>query len=195
VLTLNQVDTFDILDYTNGNQLLLAEGTITADSTSEIRLVLADNNTLVLQDGSVHNLKVPSGSSSGLKIKLDTTVVLQGNQTYFAVLDFDASKSIVKQGNGNYSLKPVIRGYWDEGMGAVEGIVQSPNYQVSIWAINGMDTLGSTLADTASGYYFIGGLPQASYEMYFNSSNGNDTTLYGISVYQNLTTQVDTVNL
>jgi hypothetical protein len=192
--TLTQTDTFDILDYTNGNMLLLAEGQVSAATTDEIRLVLSDGNTLVLEDGSVHDLKVPSGSSSGLKIKLDVAKDLQSNQTYYAVLDFDAEKSIVKKGNGDYSLKPVIRGYWEEGKGSLEGYVISTGFQASVNAINGSDSVGSAIADV-DGYYLIGGLPQATYDLSMSSTNGKTATATGISVTQNNVTVVDSVDL
>ena len=193
-ITQTQADTFDILDYTNGDKLLLAEGDIDAGSTTEIRLVLGANNWLVLKDGTSHELKVPSGSSSGLKIKLDTKTT-QAGQTYYVVLDFDASKSIVKQGNGNYSLKPVIRGYWDEGNGSAEGYAISTGYQVNVHAINNADTLGGTIANATTGYYFIGGLPKGNYSFSYESSNGKDTAVSAIQVIQNQTTVIDTVDL
>jgi hypothetical protein len=40
---------------------------------------------------------------------------------YTVLLDFDANKSIVKQGNGTYSLKPVIRTIEQAISGAVKG--------------------------------------------------------------------------
>ena len=193
-MTLSQADTFDILDYTNGNKLLLTADTIVTGTTDEIRLVLAETNTLVLKDGSVHDLKVPSGSSSGIKIKLDESKNIQSNQVYFAVLDFDADKSIVKKGNGSYALKPVIRGYWDEGKGEAEGYAVSTNYQVNVVAYNGMDTLGSTFADT-TGYYKLTGLPPASYNFGYESTNGKDTILNNIAITQGNITAVDSVDL
>jgi len=194
-MTLTQPDTFDILEYTNGDQLLLAEGDLDPGTTKEIRLVLGANNSIVLKDGSSYELKVPSGQSSGLKIKLNVDKNVQAGQTYYVVLDFDAAKSVVKTGNGKYQLKPVIRGYWDEGMGAAEGYALPTSNQVSIHAIvNGSDTIGSALTDP-DGYYKVSGLPQANYSFYYLSSAGNDTLIPGVQVMQNQTTVVDTVNL
>ena len=192
-LTLTQPDTFDILDYTNGDKLLLADGQIDAGSTSEIRLVLGTNNTIVLKDGTSHELKVPSGSSSGLKIKLNNTKTTQPGQTYYVVLDFDAAKSVVVTGNGKYSLKPVIRGYWEGGMGAAEGYAIPDTSQIFVHAINGNDTLGSTITDN-TGYYKVTGLPQAVYTFSYQG-NGKDATVSGIQVLQNQTAVIDTVDL
>lgn len=193
-LPVAQVDTFDILDYTDGSQLFLAQAPITADSTDEIRFVLAEGSTLVLQDSSVHELTIPSSQTSGLKIKLDTMMVTQGGANYHIILDFDADKSIVKRGNGTYLMKPVIRGYWEEGLGSVDGIALSPGYQVAVSALFNGDTLGGTIADT-TGYYYVGGLPAGTYSFYYSSSNGLDSTVNGIAVQQNVTTPIDTVSL
>ncbi len=192
-LTLTQPDTFDILDYTNGNKLLLADGDIDAGTTTEIRLILGANNSIVLEDGTTEELKVPSGSSSGLKIKLNNSKTTQGGQTYYVVLDFDAAKSIVVTGNNKYMLKPVIRAYWEEGMGAAEGYVLPDTSQVFVHAINGTDTLGSTISDN-TGYYKVTGLPQGTYSFSYQG-NGNDTLVSGIQVMQNQTTAIDTVDL
>ena len=192
-IALTQPDTFDILDYTNGNKLLLADGDIDAGSTSEIRLVLGANNSIVLEDGTTEELKVPSGSSSGFKIKLNTTKTTQAGQTYYVVLDFDAAKSIVVTGNNKYMLKPVIRGYWEEGMGAAEGYVLPDTSQVFVHAINGTDTIGSTISDS-TGYYKVTGLPEATYNFNYQG-NGNDTLVSGIQVMQNQTSVIDTIDL
>ncbi len=195
VLAQNQTDTFDILDFTNGDRLLLAGGSIDAAATDEIRLVLAESNTLVLKDGTQHELKIPSGSSSGLKIKLDRVQNLDANKTYYVVLDFNASKSIIQTGNGSYSLKPVIRGYWDEGKGAIAGFALATNYQVSVNAIVGPDTLAGTIADSLTGHFFIGGLPAGNYTLNYQATNGKSATKTGVVVLQNATTDAGTTDL
>ncbi len=90
-------------------------------------------------------------------------------------------------------LKPVIRAYWEEGMGAAEGYVLPDTSQVFVHAINGTDTLGSTISDN-TGYYKVTGLPQGTYSFSYQG-NGNDTLVSGIQVMQNQTTAIDTVDL
>lgn len=58
-------------------------------------------------DSTVHPLKVPSGSESGLKVQVNKDI--KPNQTYVFTLDFDAHKSVVKTGNNQYLLKPVVK--------------------------------------------------------------------------------------
>jgi len=63
---------------------------------------------LVFNDGTPStDLKVPSGSTSGLKIDVNQTVPKGG--TLDIKLDFDAAQSIHKLGNGKFLMQPVIR--------------------------------------------------------------------------------------
>ncbi len=60
-----------------------------------------------LDDETRHDLTVPSGSTSGLKLNQGFTMPSFGNADF--TLDIDLSKSLVVNGNGEYHLKPVIR--------------------------------------------------------------------------------------
>jgi hypothetical protein len=66
------------------------------------------NYVITEPDLDVYELKVPSGFQTGLKIVHGFDV--SDNQTTELILDFDASKSVVKAGNsGNWLLKPTVR--------------------------------------------------------------------------------------
>ena len=65
-------------------------------------------NYVVTDADETHELKVPSGFQTGIKIVQGFDI--SSNQTTELVLDFDAAKSIVKAGNsGNWLLKPTIK--------------------------------------------------------------------------------------
>lgn len=99
--------TYDLLELQNGIDTVLAPlQTIPAGTVSQIRLILGNNN-YVVQNGMSIPLSVPSGSESGLKINLHDQVA--PNQNYVVLLDFDADKSIVANGDGSLHLKPVIK--------------------------------------------------------------------------------------
>lgn len=97
---------YNLLDYQNGLDTVIAGTFTNIQFINQIRLVLGDDNTVKV-DGEIHELKVPSGSSSGLKIKvcMDLATVTQVD----LLLDFDAEQSVKRLGNGKYMLKPVIR--------------------------------------------------------------------------------------
>lgn len=97
---------YDLLQLQNGLDTTLVNDSLPAGDLEELRLALGSNNT-VMVDSVLRDLKVPSGSSSGLKIKLQQ--VLVQDSVSAITLDFDAHESIVARGNGGYNLRPVIR--------------------------------------------------------------------------------------
>src|SRR6478735_5181185 len=113
---------YNLLDFANGKDTLLAASHLPAGRISQIRLILGTNNTLILKDGTSQALKTPSGQTSGLKVKIDADLV--PDVTYVVLLDFDVSKSIVAKGNGGYNLKPVIRTITTAIAGGIRGNVQ-----------------------------------------------------------------------
>ena len=108
----------NLLDLQNGILAELGEIQLAAGRYSQVRLVLASEdsgtgspaNSLVLTDDSSKteiSLRTPSAQQSGLKLVQGFDVA--ANETTDLVLDFDACRSVVKPGNsGNYNLKPVI---------------------------------------------------------------------------------------
>lgn len=59
-----------------------------------------------MSDGSVHELTIPSGNQSGLKI--NNEFIVAGGAKTAMTIDFDLRKSIV-EAEGEYKLKPVLR--------------------------------------------------------------------------------------
>ena len=97
---------YDLLDYTAGNDTLIAfDSVLQTQTVSQIRLILGENNTIV-DDGETYDLETPSAQTSGLKIQVHAE--LQADMSYKVLLNFDADNSIIKTGNGKYKLKPVI---------------------------------------------------------------------------------------
>lgn len=104
-ISLQAKDTiYNLLGLQNGLDTLIAQGTVPTNTVREVRLILGDNNT-IKANGQVYPLTIPSGSTSGLKIKvnkrLDATLET-------IVLDFDAGASVTEEQDG-YKLRPVIR--------------------------------------------------------------------------------------
>lgn len=95
---------YNLLELQNGIMDTLATGNVPDAVLKEVRLILGSNNT-VKEGGQVKPLTIPSGSESGLKIKIDKDL----NETLNTfVLDFDAALSIKEEGDG-YKLRPVIK--------------------------------------------------------------------------------------
>ena len=96
---------YNLLNFQNGIDTLLATGTLPERQVKEIRLILGSNNT-VKNNGVVFPLTIPSGSESGLKIKFSKAL---GADLNTLVVDFDAAQSVGQTGTGSYFLRPVIR--------------------------------------------------------------------------------------
>lgn len=97
---------YDLLKYQAGQDTLIVNDSIPAGEIQEVRLLLGENNTIMV-DSVIHPLKVPSAYTSGIKIKFNKIAVQDSLTT--VTLDFDAQESVVEKGNGDYSLKPVIK--------------------------------------------------------------------------------------
>lgn len=96
---------YNLLAYQNGVDTLLATGVFPIQVVKEIRFVLGPNNT-IKDLGIVYPLTIPSGSESGLKLKINKSL----NATLETiVIDFDAALSVHKDGTGDYKLRPVLR--------------------------------------------------------------------------------------
>ncbi|HUS01080.1 MAG TPA: DUF4382 domain-containing protein [Chitinophagaceae bacterium] len=95
---------YNLLGLQNGVDTLLATGTVQAGTLHEIRLILGPNNTVVV-GGVSFPLTVPSGSESGLKIKVGKNITAGIDSV---IVDFDAALSI-KLEPGGYKLRPVLK--------------------------------------------------------------------------------------
>jgi hypothetical protein len=153
----------NLLSLTGGNSEHLGELEVPAGEISQIRLILGEDNYL-MQGGKRLDLKTPSAQQSGLKLKVDKP--LNEGISYDLVIDFDASKSIVKAGNsGLYILKPVLRVIAEESA-TIEGTVLPLEAgPVVVSAIIDQDSVG-TFADE-NGKFVIRGLKAGDYTLVF----------------------------
>jgi Domain of unknown function (DUF4382) len=69
-------------------------------------------NCAILQDGSVHELQLSSQANTGLKIPPGQieggSITVEAGQDVDLNIDFSACASIIRQGNGQFRLKPVL---------------------------------------------------------------------------------------
>jgi len=96
---------YNLLRLQNGVDTLLASGPVPSGILKEIRFILGTNNTIKI-DSVTYPLTIPSGGTSGLKIKVDKKLNAGIDSL---LIDFDAALSISKTGNGEYKLKPVLK--------------------------------------------------------------------------------------
>jgi Domain of unknown function (DUF4382) len=182
----------NLLDLTNGKDTLLGSIEIPSGKISQIRLKLGDNNSVKVGD-KVYDLKIPSGSQSGLKLQVHETFV--EGVTYKILLDFDVARSIVLTGSSQYKLKPVIRTITEAQTGAIKGIVDPKESTPAIYAINGSDTLGTTYSDS-TGHFLLRGIPAGTYEVHFVPNSDYDfVEKTGVNVQVGVVTDLETVTI
>lgn len=166
----------DLTKLIAGNSLLLSDELIPAGTMKQIRLVLSDNNTLLLEgDAELIHLETPSAEQSGLKIQLDTE--LEPGFSYTFILDWDVQRSVVKAGNsGQYILKPVINAIAEVNSGSLSGNVTGdllddmvaeavplPGVTVNLHTLD-EQYVASTLTD-AEGKFLFQGLEPGQYRI------------------------------
>ncbi|HEY6142929.1 MAG TPA: DUF4382 domain-containing protein [Flavobacterium sp.] len=153
---------FNLMDLTGGVTVLLADEVVPSGYLGQVRLLLGDNNTVVLDDGSSHVLDTPSAQQSGLKLQVNQTLV--GGVTYTFLLDFDVDRSVVKAGNsGKYNLHPVIRVTTSAASGVIKGTIAdiATTGQVLASVMVGTEII-SAYTDEA-GVFQLNGVPAGTY--------------------------------
>jgi hypothetical protein len=193
--SLNTVNagSYDLLKLVNDDDTLLASSDIPTGTIQQMRLILGDNNYVVVNGQNIP-LKTPSAQQSGLKFNIHQSV--SSGILYTITLDFDAAKSIVKTGNSNYLLKPVIRTVLSAVGGSIEGFVVPDSVTTAVYAIQPPDTVASSFTGSGGGY-LIKGLAAGSYTLSFvpNDTSFMTETKTGIAVTTGNVTTVDTVHL
>ena len=187
---------YNLLDYRNGEVVMLADSDIPAGKISQVRLILGPNSNVVV-DGVPHSLTTPSAYKSGLKFNLHET--LEADKMYSFTIDFDAARSVIKTGNGKntkYILKPVIRTFAETFGGTIRGVVLPSEAEPVVQLVRGTDTLISL--PESNGKFLFPGLAEGNYELTVISE---DTLGYGdsflpiVPVIEGQITDLDTIRL
>lgn len=117
-------ETYNLLELANGVIVPLGAGELAAGKYGQMRLILGEladppdlnilgephpfANYVIDSEGASHELKVPSGYQTGIKIVKGFTIAAV--QTTELILDFDAAESVVQAGkSGKWLLKPTIK--------------------------------------------------------------------------------------
>lgn len=180
---------YNLLQFNNGIDTMMISEDFSPREISQIRLILGENNSVVV-DGTSYPLATPSGETSGLKLNVHYT--FEAGIIYNLWMDFDADKSIVNQGNGDYSLKPVIRVYSEAESGAITGHIMPLGAAFYAMATTPTDTVGTPIS--ADGSFLIGGLVSGMYDITLSAADGFlDVTIPGVSVTNGSVTDVGVI--
>ncbi|HET9747116.1 MAG TPA: DUF4382 domain-containing protein [Chitinophagaceae bacterium] len=173
--------TYNLLEFTNGMETLLSSIELPAGKVSQLRLILGNNNTIVLNGvAEPLPLEVPSGQESGLKFNIHADLI--AGIEYKLWIDFDCSRSVVDNGAGDYILKPVIRTFTEATSGAIKGSVSPAAANATVQATNGVDIL-SAIPDATTGEFLIRGVPAGTWTVTIDANNGYiDQTINNVAV-------------
>jgi hypothetical protein len=155
----------NLLEWSNGKTLILGSADVPAGKYTQIRVKI--DSAEIGVDGLVYPLDVPSGAKTGLKFGPQFTI--SEGSTYELVMDFDVNRSIVIIGSEKdpegYKLKPRIRVISKAVTGSISGIILNHGNLPVSYAINGTDTLTSSLVDTTDGSFILSFLPENTYKV------------------------------
>ncbi len=194
-----QAKKLDLLALTGTNDApLLADYEVTAGEYQWMRLKIDTANDLdtylVDSNGLSHELTIPSGAETGLKLNQGFTVA-QGGVADFTI-DFDLRRSIVEDAGG-FKLKPVLRIVNNLEVGSLKGTVSSDlitahcgaNETGVVYLFNGSVTADDVEGDSGdpitsgmvssdgSASYEIGFLAAGSYTAAWTCDADNDDPL------------------
>lgn len=184
---------FDLLLLTNGASAILGDSSLPAGNYTQIRLIIGEGS-YVIDNGVKHNLEIPSGFQTGIKLIHQFTI--EEGKLYELILDFNVEKSIVITGKGKYLCKPTIRVMPMVISGSISGQVLPLVAQPTIWTVYGTDTI-TTYTDL-QGFFKLMALPQGIYDVSIIPADTliyRDTTLTNIQVLANQDTDIGVITL
>lgn len=157
MLELNPAVSVDLLTLTEGTQqVLVDQRSLPAGVYSNIRLGVNAEfddvfDSYVIDDtGAQIELRVPSGSQTGLKVIDSLTIVSNAGSSF--ILDWDVRKGLVApKGQAGYFLKPTIRVIDESSYGTITG-------SVALAAIQDPSCTSDLAADEGNAVYVFAGL-------------------------------------
>lgn len=191
--------TFDLLDLQR-NEAILGSATLPVGSYSQIRL-FPSSATLTDSTGT-HNVSIPSASQTGIKLNVNYTI--SANEVTAILLDFNVSKSLIKTGNGQYRLQPVIPVVVKALSGTITGTVSDGSGAVNGADIKAVYTAGdkyalgtevNTSVSAADGSFKIWALLPGTYDLTVTTLSGSTVTRSGVTVSASRNTAVGTLTV
>ena len=188
---------FNLLDLRNGITAELVDMEIEPGNYDLIRLYV-EEASLTVKEGETYNMKVPSGSQTGIKMFMKPDLHVAGGLTTEVLLDFNIEKSFILKGNTKspagikgFNFKPVIRAVNITTAGTIEGMVTNSDtalHAASVWIAQ--DTVITSAFTDTVGYYAMPGIPAGLYTM-SATLEGFDTVIFeGVEIIEgNLSVQ------
>lgn len=172
IVVRDETTTVNLLEWNNGNSLVLGTADVPAGAYTQIRLKIAAAEVVI--DGQAVSMSVPSGAQTGLKLLSDFTV--PSGSTFELMIDFDANRSVVTTGTPQnpmgYILKPTVRVEPVALTGSISGTVSNPENAPLAYALAGGDTVTSSAVDVSSGNFMLAFLSEDTYTVSISDTAG-----------------------
>ena len=196
----------DLLQLRSGLESSLALGDVPAGAYDQIRLHIVESELEFTDSSPAQSFKVPSGSSSGLKINIDPPVLVATGATVPLLLDVDLSNSFhttsvggdptcdeLKTGEAGVIFAPLIRVLNTAEVALVTGVVtdatDAPVADVEVSAFPAGTVVDGTSTPVAATFSAPAGLASVdegsyalflepgSYDLYVRAQGATDRTL------------------
>lgn len=150
----------NLLEFSNGADMMLASYNLEDDQVSQIRIGLGTNNSVVV-DGVSRPLTFNSSDGAGLILNVNQT--LDADENNEILIDFDANASVQETGNNTYKIVPVIRTIDASVHGSISG--DTNNTSLAIVTATSTTLQNYSTSINSSGNFKLRGLPPGSYTL------------------------------
>ncbi len=197
ITVMDEDRSFNLLELRNGVSAVLVELDIEPGNYDLVRLYV-DEASISVKDHDTYNMKVPSGSQTGIKIFIKPEIHVAGGLSTELLLDFNVEKSFLLQGNmkspagiKGFHFKPVIRAVNNTTAGIIEGVVDYEDSllaDVYVWIAQ--DTMVTSAFTDTLAYYAMPGIPAGFYSVSAGKEGFDTVTVEGVEIVEgNLTVQ------
>lgn len=181
----------DLMQLQNGIVDLLAEAELPVGKYDMIRLFISEA-LIVIDEEKSFPLKIPGGSTGGLKIFLSEPIEVTGEGVAEVLIDVDLSRSFVVQGNPKnkkgitgFIFKPVIRAVRMAVSGSIKGKVTDaanvPVVQALVTVLQAGETVTTALTDE-EGVFRVIGLPAGTYDLTIDAEGFKQAAISSVVV-------------
>jgi hypothetical protein len=158
---------YDVVKFTNGKDTLLGSAELPLGVLNQYRLFIGKNCKIIV-DGNVKTLSLSPDTALGYAVNFNFSI--SDKEIHKLWLDFDVSRSVIKNSDETYSLHPVFRVFSEAQNCAVKGVIKPVEARSFVWAINETDTIGTLCA--VDGKFMIRGLDAGAFRIKIIPQNG-----------------------
>lgn len=190
----DELATHDIITLRNGVNVLLVSTSVPEGAYDKIRVFFKTSSVRV--DGVEETVFVPSDLDDGVVIDHSFTVQTDGSTGI--TFDFDAVRSIRKNGTGTFELRPIIRLQNTDLAGSIRGSISPVTVRAVVaTSVDGDSVTTLTLGEPPNNSFELVDLPEGTYDIRVSPDSVAymDTVLVAKTVVRKQTLQLGAIVL